>query len=104
MVILMYYYESFMLIYVYKIVNVGYFFDNLYVLILSLCLFVIFDNFDIKYEWIKKILVYISLFMIGVYILYDGIFYFIVSVYNLFDVILRFILLLLVFVVLVLLL
>ncbi|HDL8254756.1 TPA: acyltransferase, partial [Yersinia enterocolitica] len=48
----MYYYESFMSIHVYKTVNAGYFLDNLHVLILSLCLFVIFDNFDTKHEWI----------------------------------------------------
>ncbi|WP_145579376.1 acyltransferase, partial [Yersinia massiliensis] len=35
----MYYYESFMSIYVYKTVNAGYFLDNFHVLILSLCLF-----------------------------------------------------------------
>lgn len=93
----MYYYESFMSIHVYKTVNAGYFLDNLHVLILSLCLFVIFDNFDTKHEWIKKTLAYISPSMIGVYILHDGIFYFIASAYNLSDVTLRFTLLLLVF-------
>ncbi len=93
----MYYYESFMSIYVYKTVNAGYFLDNMHVLILSLCLFVIFDNFDTKYEWIKKTLAYISPSMIGVYILHDGIFYFISSAYNLSDITLRFTLLLSVF-------
>ncbi|MEY4474532.1 MAG: hypothetical protein RL248_299 [Pseudomonadota bacterium] len=93
----MYYYESFMSIYVYKTVNAGYFLDNLHVLILSLCLFVIFDNFDTKYEWIKKTLAYISPSMIGVYILHDGIFYFISNAYNLYDVTLKFTLLLSVF-------
>ncbi len=93
----MYYYESFMSIYVYKTVNAGYFLDNMHVLILSLCLFIIFDNFDTKYEWIKKTLAYISPSMIGVYILHDGIFYFISSAYNLSDITLRFTLLLSVF-------
>ncbi|WP_050882856.1 acyltransferase [Yersinia intermedia] len=93
----MYFYESFMSIHVYKTVNAGYFLDNLHVLILSLCLFVIFDNFDTKHEWIKKTLAYISPSMIGVYILHDGIFYFIASAYNLSDVTLRFTLLLSVF-------
>ena len=93
----MYYYESFMSIYVYKTVNAGYFLDNLHVLILSLCLFIIFDNFDTKFEWIKKTLAYISPSMIGVYILHDGVFYFISSAYNLSDVTLRFTLLLSVF-------
>ncbi|OWF70801.1 hypothetical protein B4903_23120, partial [Yersinia frederiksenii] len=65
----MYYYESFMSIHVYKTVNAGYFLDNLHVLILSLCLFVIFDNFNTKHEWIRKTLAYISPSMIGVYIL-----------------------------------
>lgn len=93
----MYYYESFMSIYVYKTVNAGYFLDNLHVLILSLCLFIIFDNFDTKLEWIKKALAYISPSMIGVYILHDGVFYFISSAYNLSDITLRFTLLLSVF-------
>lgn len=93
----MYYYESFMSIYVYKTVNASYFLDNFHVLVLSLCLFVIFDNFDTQYEWIKKTLAYISPSMIGVYILHDGIFYFIASAYNLSDVTLRFTLLLSVF-------
>ncbi|BCU91550.1 hypothetical protein KD5_29480 [Yersinia pseudotuberculosis] len=86
-----------MSIYVYKTVNASYFLDNFHVLVLSLCLFVIFDNFDTQYEWIKKTLAYISPSMIGVYILHDGIFYFIASAYNLSDVTLRFTLLLSVF-------
>ncbi|ANI28430.1 membrane protein [Yersinia entomophaga] len=94
----MYFYESFMSLHVYKTVNAGYFLDNFHVLILSLCLFVIFDNFDTKYEWIRKTLAYISPSMIGVYILHDGIFYFISSAYNLSDITLRFTLLFSVFI------
>lgn len=93
----MYYYESFMSIYVYKTVDADYFLDNLHVLILSLCLFIIFDNFNTKLEWIKKALAYISPSMIGVYILHDGVFYFISSAYNLSDITLRLTLLLSVF-------
>ncbi|EKN3345412.1 acyltransferase [Yersinia ruckeri] len=94
----MYFYESFMSLHVYKTINAGYFLDNFHLLIISLCLFVIFDNFDTKYEWIKKTLAYISPSMIGVYILHDGIFYFISNAYNPSDIKLRFTLLLSVFV------
>lgn len=93
----MYFYESTLSIEVYKTINAGYFLDNLHVLLLSLSIFIVFDNFNTENRLVKSVLGYISPAMIGVYILHDGVFYFISSAYDFNELSKRLLLLLLVF-------
>jgi surface polysaccharide O-acyltransferase-like enzyme len=73
--------------------------EHLHLLAMSLALFILFDNANIKNKWITKIVEFISPAMVGVYIVHYSVFYFITTIYDFNDARLKFTLLILVFLV-----
>lgn len=78
----MYFYDSFISSKIYRAINAGYFLDNLHVLAVSLCLFALFENLRVKGKIFSRIFEYVAPTMIGVYILHDGVFYYISTLFD----------------------
>ncbi|PVZ86659.1 hypothetical protein C9426_14665 [Serratia sp. S1B] len=73
--------------------------EHLHLLAMSLALFVLFDNIDIKNRLIITIVKFISPAMVGVYIVHYSVFYFIITLYDFQSALLKFTLLIMVFLV-----
>ncbi|MFC0228923.1 acyltransferase family protein [Serratia aquatilis] len=72
--------------------------EHLHLLAMSLALFVLFDNINIKNGLITRIVEFISPAMVGVYIVHYSVFYFITTLYDFNDATLKLPLLILVFI------
>lgn len=79
--ILMYFYEKLIAKYIFKHFNAGYFLDSIIVILATVFLFIIFDNFKPKSKWVYKIFNYTAPAMIGVYILHDAVFFYVNKIY-----------------------
>lgn len=72
--------------------------EHLHLLAMSLALFILFDNFNIKSGLITRIVEFISPAMVGVYIVHYSVFYIITTLYDFNDAVLKLPLLILVFI------
>lgn len=72
--------------------------EHLHLLAVSLALFILFDNINIKSRLFTGLVEFISPAMVGVYIVHYSVFYFISTLYDFHDATLKFTLLVLVFI------
>ncbi|OMQ27016.1 acyltransferase family protein [Serratia oryzae] len=94
----MYFYERYLSTHVQLSVAGWFVLEHLHLLAMSLVLFILFDNINIKSRLITNLVEFISPAMVGVYIVHYSMFYFITSLYHFNDVTLKFTLLVLVFI------
>ncbi|WP_335337156.1 acyltransferase family protein [Chania multitudinisentens] len=93
----MYFYERYLSTHVQLSVAGWFVLEHLHLLAMSLILFVLFDNINIKNRLVTNIVEFISPAMVGVYIVHYSVFYFITTLYDFNDATLKFTLLVLVF-------
>ena len=72
--------------------------EHLHLLAMSLALFILFDNINIKNRLITSVVEFISPAMVGVYIVHYSVLYFITTLYDFNDATLKFTLLIMVFI------
>lgn len=94
----MYFYERYLSTHVQLSVAGWFVVEHLHLLAMSLVLFILFDNINIRSRLITNVVEFISPAMVGVYIVHYSVFYFITSLYRFDDVTLKFTLLVLVFI------
>ncbi|TQI80529.1 surface polysaccharide O-acyltransferase-like enzyme [Serratia fonticola] len=94
----MYFYERYLSTHTQISVAGWFVLEHLHLLAMSLALFILFDNINIKNRVITRAVEFISPAMVGVYIVHYSVFYFITTLYNFHDVTLKFTLLVLVFI------
>lgn len=70
-------YEKIITAFIFQKVNAGYFLDSIFVLASCLWLFIIFDSMHLKSKPAQKFFLFVAPAMIGVYILHDGVFFYI---------------------------
>ncbi|PHI29860.1 acyltransferase family protein [Budvicia aquatica] len=94
----MFFYERYISTHIHESVAVWFVLEHLYLLAMSMVLFILFDNMSMKSKLINNIVEFISPAMVGVYIVHYSVFYFITTLYDFHNFTLRFIPLALVFI------
>lgn len=94
----MYFYELYLSTHVQNSVTSWFVLEHLHLLAMSLAVFILFDNINIKNKLIAHTVGFISPAMVGVYIIHYSVFYFISTLYDFNDITLKFTLLTLVFI------
>lgn len=94
----MYFYERYLSTHTQISVAGWFVLEHLHLLAMSLALFILFDNINIKNRLITEAVEFISPAMVGVYIVHYSVFYFITTLYDFNDATLKFTLLVLVFI------
>lgn len=94
----MYFYERYLTLHVQPSVAGWFVLEHAHLLAMSLILFILFDNINIKNRLITHVVEFISPAMVGVYIVHYSVFYFITTLYHFDDITLKFTLLVLVFI------
>lgn len=94
----MYFYERYLTLHVQPSVAGWFVLEHAHFLAMSLILFILFDNINIKNRLITHVVEFISPAMVGVYIVHYSVFYFITTLYHFDDITLKFTLLVLVFI------
>lgn len=95
----MYFYEQYLSTHTQVSIAGWFVLEHLHLLAMSLALFVLFDNINIKRKLITHLIEFISPAMVGVYIVHYSVFYSIITLYDFNNVTLKFLLLILVFIV-----
>lgn len=93
----MYFYEQYLSTHAPKETTPWFLLEHAHLVVLSLCLFIWFDNLVIRNGLVRHIVAFISPAMVGVYIVHYSVFYFITTLYDFNYATLKFTLLILVF-------
>lgn len=93
----MYFYERYLTTHTQLSIAGWFVIEHLHLLTMSLALFILFENMQIKNRLITRTVEFISPAMVGVYIVHYSVFYFITTLYDFHNTSLKFTLLILVF-------